>query len=364
MPHEQEDVTMLSLERRRSLLVIAFALTALLVSATAAVAGSPRASHDGSPTIVPLANGRAGIGFDDVLYDRATNRLYVPGGRSGNLFVVDPAKARSSVLVSGFSRTPKWDGGHDFGITSVSAGRGFLFVTDRTSGKLSVIRLSTRRVVAKAKLGASPDIVRYVPATNELWVTEPDSEQIEVLTGPSGRRVTPRHLSYISVPGGPEALVIDGAHGFAYTEAATKTMRVNLKGHTVSYGWTSGCKTPKELALDLRRNLAFTACAEGGVYAVRLSRGHKVVSHVATPGDVDFPGYAPALGHLYISSGAAKKVYVIRVAANGGLTRLGTLPGALDSSNAFADAGGNVWVPRPHTGDIMRIADRFRTGKG
>jgi hypothetical protein len=69
---------------------------------------------------------------------------------------------------------------------------------------------------------------------NELWVTEPDSEQIEVLTGPSARRVTPRHVSYIRVPGGREALVIDGAHGFAYTEPGTKTMRVNLKKRTIA----------------------------------------------------------------------------------------------------------------------------------
>src|SRR5215471_14258990 len=124
---------LLSPECRRSLLVTSLALAALVLSAAAALAGPVSArGSDRSPTIVQLENGRAGIGFDDVLYDRPTNRLYVPGGRSGNLFAIDPAKARSSVLVSGFSRTPKWDGGHDFGITSVSAGRGFLFVTDRT----------------------------------------------------------------------------------------------------------------------------------------------------------------------------------------------------------------------------------------
>jgi hypothetical protein len=339
--------------------VIGSALAVLAASATTAPAAAPAAPR-AHVTIVHLANGRPGIGFDDVLFDRATNRFYVPGGRSGNLFAIDPTTAQSSVLVGGFSRTPKWDGGHDFGITSVSAGRGFLFVTDRTTGKLSVIKLSTRRVVAAVKLGASPDIVRYVAPTNQLWVTEPDSEQIEVLTGPSGQTVRPRHVSNIPVPGGPEALVIDAAHGFAYTNAGPKTMQVNLKKRTVRFGWASGCETAKEIALDVKRNVAFNACAEGGVFAVRLVGDHKVVGHVATPGDVDFPGYASSLGHLYVSSGVGKKVYIVRVAANGALTRLGTVPGALDSANAFADAGGNIWVPRPHTGDVIRITDPFR----
>lgn len=351
---------LLSPVRERSAWVVAAALTVLAVSATAAVAGPLTARRsDVPPTIVRLANGGRGIGFDDLLYDRATNRLYVPGGRSGNLFEINPATARSSVLVSGFSTTTKFDGGHDFGVTSVSAGRGFLFATDRTTEKLSMIKLSTHSVVATAKLGASPDIVRYVAATNELWVTEPDSEQIEVFTGPSARTPRPRHVAYIPVPGGPEALVIDDAHGFAYTNAGAQTMAIDLKQRTVGEGWTSGCKTPKELALDPTRDLAINACNEGGAYAVDLAHGRKVVGHIMTRGDVDFPGYSPSLRHLYISSGAAKTVSIIAVAANGALTLLGTVPGAPDSANAAADGGGHIWVPRPHTGDIMRITDPF-----
>jgi hypothetical protein len=40
-----------------------------------------------------------------VLYDRSVNRIYVPGGRSGNLYEIDPKKGRSRVFVSGFSAT-------------------------------------------------------------------------------------------------------------------------------------------------------------------------------------------------------------------------------------------------------------------
>jgi hypothetical protein len=355
----------LSARRGSLLVVIAFPLAVLIASAAALAEPLASRGSDVRPTIVRLANGAPGIGFDDVLYDRAANRIFVPGGRSGNLYEIDPSKGRSRVLASGFSATGKFDGGHDFGITSVTAGHGLLFATDRTRKTLSVIKPSTRSVVATARLGAGPDIVRYVAATNELWVTEPDAEQIEVLSGPSARTLRPRHVAFIRVPGGPEALAIDQAHGVAYTNAAAaKTVVVELRTRRVRPGWTSGCKTPKEFAIDPKRELAFTACNEGGIYAIDLAHGRKVVGHVPTAGDVDFPAYAAALRHLYVESGTAKKVSVIAVAANGALTLLGTVPGALDSPNALADGSGNIWVPRPHSGDMMRIADPFvrRTG--
>src|SRR4051794_16539606 len=109
---------------RRTLLgVIAFfSMTGMVSSATAALAGSLTARGSAvGPKIVRLANGAPGIGFDDTPYDDATNRIYVPGGRSGNLFEINPDTARSRVLVSGFSKSNKFNGDHDFGITSVSA---------------------------------------------------------------------------------------------------------------------------------------------------------------------------------------------------------------------------------------------------
>jgi hypothetical protein len=75
---------------------------------------------------------------------------------------------------SAFSESGSYDGGHAFGATSIEEGRVLLFVTDRTSGRLTVLDSTTRAIVGSARVGAGPDYVRYVAAKDELWVTEPE----------------------------------------------------------------------------------------------------------------------------------------------------------------------------------------------
>jgi len=91
----------------------------------------------------------------------------------------------------GFSASSTYDGSHDFGPTSVDEGNGFLFVTDRSSQKLNVVDPTAGTVVTSLTLSASPDYARFVAATNEVWISEPASSQIE--SSPSRR--APRQAS-------------------------------------------------------------------------------------------------------------------------------------------------------------------------
>src|SRR5262249_25594997 len=158
-----------SLDRRRCEEQL---MRAVLMIAFCACAGP-----DGTPVALP--NGGPGIGFDDLRYSPTLRRVLAPAGRAGALDLVAPASLAAAPN-PGFSASASYDGGHDFGATSVDEGRGLLFVTDRTSGKLSAVDRSTGTVVGSAALGSIPDYVRYVAATDELWVTEPDASQIEV----------------------------------------------------------------------------------------------------------------------------------------------------------------------------------------
>ena len=56
--------------------------------------------------------------------------------------------------IPGFSAKPDYSGGHDDGPTSVDEGRGFLFVTDRTSRKLLVVDPKASRIVASTDVAA------------------------------------------------------------------------------------------------------------------------------------------------------------------------------------------------------------------
>src|SRR5262245_23852244 len=156
---------------------------------------------------IALPGGSPGIGFDDLRFLPELGRVVAPGGRSGTVFEIDPATLAVSA-VQGFSATPKYAGGHDDGPTSADEGAGLVYVTDRTARRLDVVDAKTHTIVGFAALGASPDYVRFVPATHEVWVTEPDAERIEVF---SVSGTTAAHAADIPVKGGPESLVIDAS---------------------------------------------------------------------------------------------------------------------------------------------------------
>src|SRR5215467_13559626 len=100
----------------------------------------------------------------------------LPAGRTGNLDLIDPA-TRQIVPIAGFSSQKGFVQGHGEGTTSADFGRGLIFAIDRTALKLLVLDPAAKTVVAKADLGGDPDYVRWVEATGEIWVTQPDKDR-------------------------------------------------------------------------------------------------------------------------------------------------------------------------------------------
>src|SRR4051812_17151428 len=175
---------------------------------------------------LPLPDGKGGIGFDDLRFDAALGRVLVPAGRTGNVDLIDPA-TRAVTPVAGFSKIARYDAGHGQSVTSVDAGGGWLFATDRTALSLAVVDPKSLRIVARAPLASAPDYVRFVAATHEVWVTEPGKQRIEVFTLGTATPPAPAHAAFIAAPGGPESLAIDGKRGRAYTHKWKKeTMAV------------------------------------------------------------------------------------------------------------------------------------------
>src|SRR6516165_10883023 len=163
---------------KKSLIVLVW--LALLLG----MAGSAR-SDDGKPkragqtenpvkaVAVSLPEGEERIGFDDIVYTPALHQVIVPAAQTGRVYLIDPATwSHESCAV--------WQGR----TTSADAGDGYVFAADRSHSAVNVIDPKPHKVVASATLEMEPDIVRYVPATHEVWVTEEDPRkgQIEILT--------------------------------------------------------------------------------------------------------------------------------------------------------------------------------------
>ncbi len=194
------------------------AIAVLLVAATACA--QPFAGE-----AIAIANDKKGIGFDDLRYSRSLHRVLIPAARTGMIVLIDPYNHRT-VSINGLSTQGE-------GTTSVNEGEGALYAIDRTSQQVVIIDPAARRVVARATLASAPDYVRYVAARRELWVTQPDAERIEIFgISPNRDRLT--QVAFISVPGGPESLVIDPAGGRAFTHLwSGTTLAINLRSRGI-----------------------------------------------------------------------------------------------------------------------------------
>jgi hypothetical protein len=333
------------------------------------------------------------IGFDDVIFDAMTKSIFLPGGRSGNLYAIDATtdKPEASVVAGGFTKTTGYKNeSHDFGLTSVVAlPNGVLVATDRADpeakdypGKgvgninaptLTVIDPSLpaeKRVVSKTALLTKPDFIRYVASAKKIWISEPDGgNKMQMFNLPSSQSTAPVKTNEISFTDGPESLSIDEVRGVAYSNAGSTTVSVNLADGTLgSAKWESGCKKPKFIAVAAKRGIAFNACLEGGVVAHDVTSGAVVgiLSPKQTGAGVDILGYNAELSHLYVASGKSQKLSIVAVLPNGSSKNLLSMLGQVSTggknnytSNAVADSFGHVWIPRPLTGDVARFTDTY-----
>ena len=310
-----------------------------------------------SPTTVavPIPGGDGGVGFDDLGFSTAFHRVIVPGGRTGNLDLVDPA-THEVTAIGGFSKDASYGGGHGEGTTSADEGRGLFFASDRAKRLLIVVDPVKKAIVASVKLAAGPDYVRYVPPLGEVWVTEPGAEQIEMFSIPASGTPTPSHVATVKVSGGPESLVIGAERAWTHLWKR-ETVALDLHAHAVAGQWKNGCVESRGIALDEQRGLLFAGCDEGKATAMDLRQGGKVVGTAETAKGVDVIAYSPQLHHLYVPGEDSGAMTILDVAADGKLTPVTTVPTAKGAHCVAADDQGGAWVCDPHGGRLLLFKD-------
>jgi hypothetical protein len=323
------------------------AIAIALMAAGATIATTP----------LPLPGGERGIGFDDMGFAPSIHKVLVPAGRSGNLDLIDP-NTRQVTAIGGFSSSTSFDGGHGQGVTSADAdpNRRLLFATDRDAKVLNVIDLKTRSVLATTPLASGPDYVRYVAATDEVWVTEPRAAKIEVFMIPA-TVVPPSHVDAISVPGGPESLIVDNKRGRAYTNLWTDTtVAIDLKSRKIVERWKNGCKGSRGIAMDGGRGLLFVGCDEGKLSVLDLKTGAQLGSASSGSG-VDIIAYNRRLAHAYLPGEESATMAIIGISAKGAATVLETVKTAEGSHCVAADDRGNAYVCDPKGGRLLIVTD-------
>jgi DNA-binding beta-propeller fold protein YncE len=313
---------------------------------------APGPADAGSTAAIALPGGEHGIGFDDMRFATSIGKVVVPAGGTGNLVLIDP-RTRALTTIGGFG-TAEATGGHESGTTSADEGDDRLFAIDRTKLRLAVIDPTSNAITSSAPLASSPDYVRWVDATRELWVTEPDEDRIEVfdLAG-----ATPTHAAFIPVRGGPESLVIAGPRAYTHLwKGATVVLDVASRKQLAH--WPNGCEGSRGIALDAQHGWLFVGCAEGKAIVLDATDG-KQLGSLAVGAGVDVIAYSEQLAHLYVPSAKTATLSIIGVGTDGTLRLLGTHPTARGAHCVTAAPDATAWVCDVRGGRVIEIADPY-----
>jgi DNA-binding beta-propeller fold protein YncE len=307
-------------------------------------------------TPLPLPDGKAGIGFDDLRFDPASGQLLIPAGRTGNVDLVDPV-TKKITPIAGFSKAPKYDSGHGQSVTSVDVGGGLLYATDRTAQKLVVADLAQKKILHQVALASAPDYVRYVAASKEVWVTEPGQARIEIFSLASGK---PVHTSFIPIPGGPESLAIDERRGRAYTHLwKVKTVAIDVRTHNVVATFAAGCAAPRGIWIDSARGYLLVGCEDGTATALDVDHDGRLLSKVQSGRGVDIIAYDAKRAHLYLPGDESATMAFIAVGRGGQLRVLGTTPTVEGAHCVTTDERGHAYVCDPTHGQLLVIDDPY-----
>ena len=202
--------------------------------------------------------------------------------------------------------------------------------------------------------------MRYARIANEVWITDPGKKQIEVFSFSTTNKPTLKHSLFISVPGGPESLVIDNIRRRAYTNLwAGTTVAIDIKTHAIVAKWQNGCEGSRGIALDEKRWFLFVGSKEGKAVVLDLNHDGKLLSSLQAGSGIDIIGYNPELSHLYVPGGSSATMAILGVSGKGKLSLLGTIKTAKGSRCAISDDRNNVWISDPTRGRLLLLKDTF-----
>ena len=303
---------------------------------------------------------QGGVGFDDLLYSAESHTLLAPAGATGCVEMFDSSSLTNTPLCR-LSAPGEYAGGHGEGVTSADVGAGKLFAIDRSSQSLKVAELATaqaEQAVQAYPLSGQPDYVRWVEGVREIWVTEPDQEQIEVFALGDAGKLT--RTDRIAVKGGPESLVIDRARGRAYSHLwSGKTVAIEVATHALAEQFANGCRKSRGIALNSPRGLLFVGCSEGKAVVLDVNHSGKVLGTAETSSGVDIIAANLELNHLYLPAASDGSVTVLGVRGDGSLTRLGSMAAARGAHCVASDNRSRVWVCSPDAGALLVFDDNY-----
>ena len=348
---------------RRCTSVLGSALLAILVVyGMSAGAGRLSAAPQGSDAsanytvrLLALPDNNAGdIGMDYIAYDAATNSVWVPGGNTGAVDVVDAATGKVR-QVTGFPTKEVEAGGtkRTVGPSGVSIGQGVVYIGSR--GDSSICAINSRTLVRGAcgHIDSTPDAVVYIPMTKEVYVSSPSDKTVRVLDGK-----TLKEKSKMTFEGAPEGYAVDAKHGRFYTnlEDKDRTLAIDPKTQKIVSTWETGCGKdgPRGLQVDPAAGHLFVACTTLAK-VLDINNNGATLSQVDTGDGVDDMGYSAATHTLYVGASRSAKLTIARADAKGQLSVVAQVPTRDGVRNPVVTKDGTVYMAHSRFANISGL---------
>ncbi len=316
---------------------------------------------------LPGANGL--VTLDYFAWDKSTQRLWVPAGNLASLDVVD-GKTDEITRITGFHTAEVELQGRKLtiGPTSVTVGKGVVYVGNRADSSICVIDATTLKLgdclhiaTPSEGLAAAPDGVVYVAPTKELWVTRgapplgiPSPDQSVTILDASTTKL--KFKTKIALGGSAEGYAVDERRGLFYTnlEENRQTIAIDVNSRKIVSRWRSGCDEARGVALDKSRRFLFVACSDR-VVAVNVGDDGQIVGSISTGDGLDNIDYSEAQRTLYAAASKAATLTIAEVDTKGRIKPVAVVPTTIGARGVVAGKTGTVYVADPVKGRILKV---------
>jgi len=337
-------MTCTTLFKRSTVFVIcAFMIVAVAMAVSAAAKGGRGADKYTVRTLPLPDNGSGDVSMDYIAYDPATNRLWVPGGNTGAVDVVDVSTGNVRQIQNlPTAEVPARGGTRVLGPSGVSIGEGVVYIGNRGGSDVCAFNSRTLARVACQHLDSRPDGVAYVASNKEVWVTTPGEQGIRILDA-----TTLAQKTRLTFPGNPEGYAVDAKRGRFYTnlEDKDRTVAIDLKTHETVATWNPACGGggPHGLGLDVSAGHLFIGC-DASAQVMNVGGDGAVLSKVDTGDGVDDIHYESSTHLLYVGAARAAKLTIARVDSAGKLTAVAEVPTQNGARNGVVTKDGIVYL--------------------
>ena len=228
-------------------------------------------------------------GFDYVMLDNSTRRLYVSHATQVDVVDADTGKVVGTIL-----DTP--------GVHGVAIASAFKhgFTSNGRENKVSMFDPATLQLIKKIDVGKGPDGIYYDERTKRVFTNNHGTHDISAIDAATGDVV-----GTVKVDGDGEQAVI-GADGLIYvnSEEAGEVVVFDPKSLEVKKRFPIGvAKVPTGLAYDAKTKRLFIGCRNEPKMVVMDAETGKVINSFPIGAGVDYAAFDPSTRTIFFSCG-------------------------------------------------------------